>query len=64
MLTVAAIEKGKSFDGPKVRDSLEQITGFQGTTGVYDISAANHQGLHKVWLTRTENGRWIPEDLP
>jgi branched-chain amino acid transport system substrate-binding protein len=45
MLTVAAIQKSKSFDGPKVRDAIEGITGFQGTTGVYNFSAANHQGI-------------------
>src|SRR5262245_34973114 len=35
MLTAAAVEKAKSVDGPKVRDALETIDGFQGTTGVY-----------------------------
>ena len=45
MLTVAAINKAKSFEGPAVRDALETISGFQGTTGVYDMSATVHQGL-------------------
>lgn len=45
MLTAAAIQKSKSFDGPKVRDALETITGFQGTTGVYNFAANNHQGI-------------------
>lgn len=45
MLTVAAVEKAKSFDGAKVRDAYEAITGFQGTTGVYDFSPTNHQGI-------------------
>jgi branched-chain amino acid transport system substrate-binding protein len=45
MLTAAAIEKAKSFDGPKVRDALESITGFQGTTGVYNFSPTNHYGI-------------------
>jgi ABC-type branched-subunit amino acid transport system substrate-binding protein len=45
MLTVAAIEKAKSFDGPKVRDALETLTGIQGTTGIYRFAADNHQGL-------------------
>jgi branched-chain amino acid transport system substrate-binding protein len=45
MLTVKAIEQGKSFDGPKVRDQLETITGFQGTTGVYNMSPTVHQGI-------------------
>jgi branched-chain amino acid transport system substrate-binding protein len=45
MLTAAAIEKGKSFEGKSVRDNLEKITGFQGTTGTYDFSAEQHQGV-------------------
>lgn len=45
MITAAAILKADSFDGPKVRDALEGITGFQGTTGVYNFSATNHQGI-------------------
>jgi branched-chain amino acid transport system substrate-binding protein len=45
MLTAAAIQKAKSFEGPKVRDALETITGYQGTTGVYNFAANNHQGI-------------------
>jgi ABC-type branched-subunit amino acid transport system substrate-binding protein len=45
MLTAKAIEQGKSFDGPQVRDQLETITGFQGTTGVYNMSPTVHQGI-------------------
>jgi branched-chain amino acid transport system substrate-binding protein len=45
MLTAAAVEKAKSVDGPKVRDALQTMDGFQGTTGVYHFSATNHQGI-------------------
>jgi ABC-type branched-subunit amino acid transport system substrate-binding protein len=45
MITAAAIQKANSFEGPKVRDAVETISGFQGTTGVYNFSAANHQGI-------------------
>ena len=45
MLTAAAVEKAKAIDGPKVRDALETMDGFQGTTGVYHFSASNHQGI-------------------
>ena len=45
MLTAKAIEQGKSFEGPKVRDQLETISGFQGTTGVYNMSPTVHQGI-------------------
>jgi branched-chain amino acid transport system substrate-binding protein len=45
MLTVAAIEKAQSFEGEKVRDAYETITGFQGTTGVYNFGPTVHQGI-------------------
>jgi len=45
MITAAAIEKAKSFEGPKVRDTLETISGFQGTGGVYNFSPTVHQGI-------------------
>ncbi len=46
-LIQAAILKGDSFAGPKVRDSLESLTGYQGTSGLYDFSPVNHQGITK-----------------
>jgi branched-chain amino acid transport system substrate-binding protein len=45
LLTAKAIEAGKSFEGAKVRDQLETISGFQGTTGVYNMSPTVHQGI-------------------
>lgn len=45
MITAAAIEKAKSFDGPKVRDAIETLNNFQGTTGVYKFAPDNHQGI-------------------
>jgi branched-chain amino acid transport system substrate-binding protein len=45
MLTAAAVEKAKSVEGPKLRDTLETMDGFQGTTGIYHFSASNHQGI-------------------
>jgi ABC-type branched-subunit amino acid transport system substrate-binding protein len=45
MITKAAIEKAKSFEGAKVRDALEQVSGFQGTGGVYNFSPSVHQGI-------------------
>jgi branched-chain amino acid transport system substrate-binding protein len=45
--------------------AMESLHGWDPGIGTaLEFSAANHQGLHKVWLTRTENGRWVPEDLP
>jgi branched-chain amino acid transport system substrate-binding protein len=45
MITAAAIEKAKSFEGTKVRDALETVSGFQGTGGVYNFSPTVHQGI-------------------
>jgi ABC-type branched-subunit amino acid transport system substrate-binding protein len=42
-----AVQKAHSFDGPKVRDALETISGFQGTSGVYDFSPTDHHGITK-----------------
>ncbi|MES2534741.1 MAG: ABC transporter substrate-binding protein [Pseudomonadota bacterium] len=43
----AAIVKANSFEGAKVRDAIENVTGYQGTAGVYDFAPANHQGVTK-----------------
>lgn len=45
MLIAAAAKKASSTDGAKVRDALETMNDFQGTTGVYHMSATNHQGI-------------------
>jgi len=59
MLTAAAVEKAKSTDGAKLRDSLETMDGFQGTTGVYHFSATNHQGIteNPLLLAKIVNGQ-------
>jgi branched-chain amino acid transport system substrate-binding protein len=45
MLTAAAVQRAHNTDGTAVRDALEQTHGFQGTTGVYNISPENHYGI-------------------
>jgi branched-chain amino acid transport system substrate-binding protein len=59
VLTAAAVDKAKSFDGPKVRDALETMDGFQGTTGIYHFSAGNHQGIteNPLLLATIQNGQ-------
>jgi len=44
-LIQAAILRANAFEGPKVRDAIESITGFQGTSGLYNFSPTNHQGI-------------------
>ena len=45
MLIAAAAKRSGTVDGPKLRDALEALQGFQGTTGVYDFSPEMHYGL-------------------
>jgi ABC-type branched-subunit amino acid transport system substrate-binding protein len=45
LITAAAVQKANAIDGPKVRDSIETISGFQGTGGVYNFSPTMHQGI-------------------
>lgn len=45
MLAAAAMRAGETAKGASVRDRIETIANFQGTTGVYTFSAENHQGI-------------------
>ncbi len=45
MIIAAAAEKSKSVEGPKLREAIESLGAFQGTTGVYHFAADNHQGI-------------------
>jgi branched-chain amino acid transport system substrate-binding protein len=45
--------------------AMESLHGWDPGVGVeLEFSPASHQGLHQVWLTRTEKGRWVPAQLP
>jgi branched-chain amino acid transport system substrate-binding protein len=45
--------------------AMESLHGWDPGIGTaLEFSPANHQGLHRVWLTRTANGRWIPQESP
>ncbi len=59
MLTAAAVEKAKSFDGAKLRDTLETMSNFQGTTGIYNFAPDNHQGIttNPLLLATIVNGQ-------
>ncbi len=45
MLIAAAAKESGAVDGPKLRDALEKLQNFQGTTGVYSFSPDVHYGL-------------------
>ncbi|SFI14005.1 amino acid/amide ABC transporter substrate-binding protein, HAAT family (TC 3.A.1.4.-) [Bosea sp. OK403] len=58
MLTVAAVEQAKSFEGEKLRAAFEELKGFQGTTGVYNFRPDLHQGItdNPFVLATIQNG--------
>lgn len=42
---MAAIRKAGSAESEKVRDAIENLTGFVGTAGIFNFSAQDHNGL-------------------
>jgi branched-chain amino acid transport system substrate-binding protein len=43
--------------------AMESLHGWDPGIGTpLEFSPTNHEGLHRVWLTRTANGRWVPEE--
>jgi branched-chain amino acid transport system substrate-binding protein len=59
-LSVDAIKRAGSTDPEKVRSALEQTRGFVGTTGVFNMSPANHMGLDlsAFRMVEVKNGDW------
>jgi branched-chain amino acid transport system substrate-binding protein len=45
--------------------ALESLNDFDPGVGVkLEFSSTNHQGIHKVWLSKTANGQWLPAATP
>lgn len=44
-ILVAAIRKAGSAEPEKVREAIENLTGFVGTAGIFNFSAQDHNGL-------------------
>jgi branched-chain amino acid transport system substrate-binding protein len=59
-LVMEAISKGGSAKSADIRDNLEKISGFAGTSGVYTYSPDNHNGLDEsaFIMVTIENGTW------
>jgi len=56
-----ALEKAGEADRAKLRDAIEQTTGFVGTAGTFNYSAEDHSGLTVdafVWV-KIEDGKWV-----
>ncbi|HUT53974.1 MAG TPA: ABC transporter substrate-binding protein [bacterium] len=59
-ILVKAMEMAGTDDPAKVRDALEQVHGFVGTGGIFNMSAADHNGLTKdaFVMIKIENKDW------
>ncbi|NRR29392.1 ABC transporter substrate-binding protein [Oxalobacteraceae bacterium] len=59
-LTVDAIKRAGGTDKEKVRSALEQTKGFVGTTGVFNMSPADHMGLDlsAFRMVEVKNADW------
>ncbi|SFU89414.1 ABC transporter substrate-binding protein [Pseudoduganella namucuonensis] len=59
-LSVDAIKRAGGTDKEKVRSALELTKGFVGTTGVFNMSAADHMGLDlsAFRMVEVKNGDW------
>ncbi len=45
--------------------ALESLHGWDPGLGEQlQLSPNNHQALHRVWLTRSDQGRWVPVEFP
>jgi branched-chain amino acid transport system substrate-binding protein len=45
MVIAKAVQLANSFEGPKVRDAVEKISGFQGSFAKYNFSPEQHVGI-------------------
>ena len=61
MLAVDAIKRANSTDKAKVRDALEATKGFVGTSGTFNMSAADHMGLDlsSFRMLEIKGGDWV-----
>ncbi|MGC2855190.1 ABC transporter substrate-binding protein [Novispirillum sp. DQ9] len=64
MLMVDAIKRAGSTDKAKVRDALEQTSGFMGTAGVVNFKPDDHLGLNldAFRMLEIRNGDWALVD--
>ncbi|WP_426189420.1 ABC transporter substrate-binding protein [Massilia sp. DWR3-1-1] len=60
-LSVDAIKRAGGTDREKVRAALETTKGFVGTTGIFNMTPANHMGLDlsAFRMVEVKNGDWV-----
>jgi branched-chain amino acid transport system substrate-binding protein len=61
MLAVEAIKRAGSTDREKMRAGIEQTKGLVGTTGVFNMTQADHMGLDlsAFRMLEVKNGNWV-----
>ncbi|WP_328186778.1 ABC transporter substrate-binding protein [Marinobacter sp. OP 3.4] len=61
MLAVQAIETAGSTDKAAVRDALEDILGYVGVTGIYNLGPDDHNGLtpESFRILEVKDGDWM-----
>ncbi|MFL1404042.1 ABC transporter substrate-binding protein [Marinobacter sp. M1N3S26] len=61
MLAVQAIETAGSTDKAAVRDALEDIVGYVGVTGIYNLGPDDHNGLtpESFRILEVKDGDWM-----
>ena len=65
VVTEALRRAGPDPSREKFIRAMESLHDWDAGLGVkLGFSATSHQALHKVWLTRVQNGHWVPEELP
>jgi branched-chain amino acid transport system substrate-binding protein len=65
VVTEALRRAGPSPSRENFIRAMESLHGWDPGLGAnLEFSSTSHQGLHRVWLTRTEKGQWVPEVAP
>jgi branched-chain amino acid transport system substrate-binding protein len=64
-MVLAAIKKANSTEPAKIRDALEATKDYVGVTGVFNMTAADHQGLkpEALQMVRIKNHDWLIDDV-
>jgi ABC-type branched-subunit amino acid transport system substrate-binding protein len=65
IVTEALRRSGPAPTRPAFIRAMESLGGWDPGLGVkLSFSRTSHQGWDKVWLTRSEGGRWVSEEVP
>ena len=61
MLVIESIKRSNSTDPEKMQAALENLKGYKGVMGVFNISPDNHDGLtlDAVSYIKVKDGKWV-----